>query len=186
VSAIAGIFVGGAGKRMGGCGGTIVERWLAVLRSVGVDRVVLVGRSQAYAPMGLETIDDAPSGVGPLGGLCALLQRAGDARALALACDMPFVTGPLIERLLAAPNAPIVAPRRGDLWEPLFAKYDPMLVLPLAVARVAATRYSLQGLLEEAGAVELPIHPGEADQLRDWDTIEDLRPRVANRACQKS
>lgn len=184
MSAIAGIFVGGAGSRMGGRakgmmrapgGATIVDRWLAVLRSVGVDHVVLVGRREAYASSPLETIDDEPGGIGPLGGLSALLRRAGDAHALALACDMPFVSSALTERLLAAPDAPIVAPRRGALWEPLFARYQPALVLPIALRRVAAGRLALQGLLEEAGAAQLPLEPDEADELRDWDTIEDTR-----------
>jgi len=181
---IAGIFVGGAGARMGGrakgmmhapSGGTIVERWLDVLRAAGVDRVVLVGRHEAYASLGLETIDDEPAGVGPLGGLSALLRRAGEAHALAFACDMPFVSPALARRLWSAPGAPIVAPRRDGRWEPFCARYDPARVLPIARERIAAGHRSLQGLLTQAGAVELPLEPGEAEQLRDWDTIDDTR-----------
>jgi molybdopterin-guanine dinucleotide biosynthesis protein A len=184
VTAIAGIFVGGAGSRMGGrakgmmaapYGGTIVERWLTVLRSVGVDQVVLVGQNEAYAGLGLEALDDEPAGIGPLGGLCALLSRAGDASAIALACDMPFVSSTLTRRLLVGPDFAIVAPRRGDVWEPLFARYKAAIVLPVARARVAAGRHSLQGLLAEAGAVELPLERDEALELRDWDTTEDAR-----------
>jgi molybdopterin-guanine dinucleotide biosynthesis protein A len=184
VSVIAGIFVGGAGSRMGGrakgmmeapSGGTIVDRWLAVLRSVGIDRVVLVGQNEAYASQGLEALDDEPAGIGPLGGLCALLRRAGDASALALACDMPFVSSALTRRLLAGPNGPVVAPRRGGVWEPLFARYEPTIVLPIARGRVAAGRHSLQGLLAEAGAVELPLEKGDEQLLTDWDTSEDVR-----------
>ncbi len=181
---IAGVFVGGAGARMGGRakgmmhapgGGTIVDRWLDVLRAAGVDRVVLVGRHGAYASLGLETIDDEPAGIGPLGGLSALLWRAGDACALAFACDMPFVSPALAKRLLAATGAPIVAPRRDGRWEPFCARYDPARVLPIARERIAAGHHSLQGLLNQAGAAELPLEPGEAEQLRDWDTIEDAR-----------
>lgn len=181
---IAGIFVGGAGTRMGGRpkglmdapgGGTLVDRWVDVLCAAGVDRVVLVGRHEAYAPLDLETIDDEPAGIGPLGGLSALLRRAGSARALAFACDMPFVLPALARRLLAAPDAPIVAPRREGRWEPLCARYDPARVLSVARERIAAGRHSLQGLLTQAGAVELPLDPEEAAQLCDWDTIEDVR-----------
>jgi molybdopterin-guanine dinucleotide biosynthesis protein A len=156
-------------------GATIVERWLNVLCAAGVDRVVLVGRHEAYVSLGLETIDDEPAGVGPLGGLAALLRRAGDARSLAFACDMPFVSPALAKRLLTATGAPIVAPRRDGRWEPFCARYDSARVLPVARERIAAGHHSLQGLLTQADAVELPLEPGEAKQLRDWDTIEDAR-----------
>jgi hypothetical protein len=46
-------------------------------------------------------------------------------------------------------------------------------VLPLAAARAARGALSLQGLLDEAGAVELPLEPGDLAQLKDWDTPSD-------------
>lgn len=181
---LAGVFVGGVGRRMGRRakgmleapgGGTLVERWLAVLGEVGVRRVLLVGRHEAYGALGLETIEDDPGGIGPIGGLAALLRRAGASRALALACDMPFVSPGLVERLLSAPEAPIVAPRRDGLWEPLCARYDAERVLPEVLRRIAAGEHSLQPLLTEAGATPLPLGPGEAGDLRDWDTPDDVR-----------
>jgi molybdopterin-guanine dinucleotide biosynthesis protein A len=180
---IAGVFVGGAGKRMGGgCakgllaapgGGTLLERWRRLLHTVGVDRLVLVGENEAYIALGLEAIGDEPRGIGPIGGLAALLERAGHGHALALACDMPFVSGALVTRLLSAAGAPVVAPKRG-LWEPLCARYDAQRVLPIVRQRIAAGRHSLQGLLDEAGTFELPLYPEDAGALHDWDTPEDL------------
>ena len=183
IATIAGVFVGGAGARMGGAakglllapgGGTLVERWRTLLQSAGVE-VLLVGRHPSYATLGFEVLDDDPAGIGPLGGLVALLRRAGDRHALALACDMPFVSPSLVGRLIAAPPAVVVAPRRDDRWEPLCARYDARRVLPHAVARVASGRYSLQRLLDDAAATALPLEPGEADELHDWDTLADLR-----------
>jgi molybdopterin-guanine dinucleotide biosynthesis protein A len=181
---IAGVFVGGAGNRMGKLpkglleapgGGTLVDRLRAVLHEVGARRVWLVGRHPAYRAVGLDTIDDEPSGVGPIGGLVALLRRAGASRVLALACDMPFVSVGLVERLVAAPEAAVVAPRRSGVWEPLCARYDARRVLPCAVRRIAEGRYGLQSLLLEVGAAPLPLQPGDAAQLRDWDTPEDVQ-----------
>jgi molybdopterin-guanine dinucleotide biosynthesis protein A len=183
---IAGVFVGGAGRRMGGCakgilqapeGGTLIERWVETLRRAGVARVILVGRHDGYGALGLEMVDDEPSGIGPLGGLVALLRRAGSSRALALACDMPFVSPALVTRLVSAADAPIVAPRRGALWEPLCARYDASLVLPAALRRVAAGQFSLQPLLTESGALALSLDAAEADRLLDWDTPEDMASR---------
>lgn len=184
MTAVAGVFVGGPAKRMGGRpkglltapdGVTIVERWRAMLSSMGV-AVVLVGEAPAYAGLGLPTLHDEPRGIGPLGGLVALLRHAGPHPALAFACDMPFVSRPLVERLLAfSPDAPIVAPRRESRWEPLCARYDPARILPLALARVASPYRSLQRLLDDAPATPLPLSPAEDAELRDWDTPDDVR-----------
>jgi molybdopterin-guanine dinucleotide biosynthesis protein A len=136
--------------------------------------VVLVGRSAAYAALGLEALCDEPAAIGPLGGLVALLRRAAGGHALALACDMPFVTSALLARLISAPVAPVVAPRRGDRWEPLCALYDAAAVLPLALARATGADHSLQRLLEAAGARALALEPDDARALRDWDRPEDI------------
>jgi len=183
VRAVAGVFVGGQGVRMGGLpkgllrgpdGATLVERWRAMLAELGVE-VVLVGEADAYAGLGLAMLKDEPAGLGPLGGLVALLRHAGALPALAFACDMPFVSRALVARLLAAPaDAPIVAPRRDARWEPLCARYDPARVLPLALARAASAHHSLQPLLDAAGAAALPLLPDEGAQLRDWDTPADV------------
>jgi molybdopterin-guanine dinucleotide biosynthesis protein A len=165
-------------------GGTLLDRWVALLRGAAAD-VVLVGEHPAYAghAAGLEVLADDPAGIGPMGGLVALLARgveglgagASDARGrvLAVACDMPFVSMDLVTRLVAAPDAPIVAPRRDGRWEPLFARYDATCVLPAARRRVASGALALQGLLNEAGAVALPLEPRELAELDDWDTPGD-------------
>lgn len=112
---------------------TLIGRWCDVLGRLGLSPV-LIGRHEAYAELGLTLIADDPPGIGPLGGIVALLRTAGDATVLALACDMPHVTGALVERLLAAPEATVVAPRIGEKWEPLCARYDAPRVLLIARA----------------------------------------------------
>jgi len=180
---IAGIFVGGAGRRMGGRakgmmrgpdGRTLVDRWARTLFDAGVGEVTLVGSHSAYADVGLDVIDDEPPGVGPMGGLGALLRRAGKGHALALACDMPFVSRSLLGRLVRAPDAAIVAPRREGVWEPLCARYDAPRVLDVVLRRIAAGDYALWRVLDEAGAAELELLAGEEAELRDWDTPEDV------------
>jgi molybdopterin-guanine dinucleotide biosynthesis protein A len=152
----------------------IVERWCMLLRSVGAG-VVLVGEASAYAHLDVERIADDPPGIGPLGGLISLLRRAGASRALAFACDMPFVTRELVDRLSTTPSgAPILAPKRGDRWEPLCARYEPARVLPLALAQAASPDHSLQRLLDRAAAEALPLTPAEEAQLNDWDSPDDL------------
>jgi molybdopterin-guanine dinucleotide biosynthesis protein A len=179
---IAGLFVGGRATRMGGrpkglmcspSGPTIVDRWRAILDSLSVP-AVLVGVHPGYAHLGIPMIADDPAGIGPLGGLVALLRHSGAGRALALASDMPFVSRTLVARLLTSDDAPVRAFRRGSRWEPLCASYDVPRVLPIAVARAAAGLHSLQGLLDEAGAVRVPLSEAEQEELADWDRPEDV------------
>lgn len=178
---LAGIFVGGASSRMGTPkgllrttdGATLVARWSALLTELGVEHV-LVGVRPEYAEVALSQVPDDPPGIGPIGGLAALLENAGDRRALALACDMPFVTGEDLGALLDAPRASVVCPKREGRWEPLCAVYDAPRVLPIVRRFIAEGRHSLQALLDEAGAREVAL---SGDHLDDWDSPEDVRRR---------
>jgi molybdopterin-guanine dinucleotide biosynthesis protein A len=195
----AGIFVGGKARRMGGApkgllrvadGQTILARTLELLREVEAS-VVLVGRSEAYASglpsigpradstgtlSAFERIGDAEDEAGPLAGLVALLEHAGTGPVLALACDMPYLTAALVRRVAShSPDAAALAPRRDGRWEPLFARYDAARVRPFARGRLARRELSLQGLLDEVGAEELPLQPAEVELLCDWDSPSDIR-----------
>jgi molybdenum cofactor guanylyltransferase len=175
---IVGIFVGGGSTRMGRTkallpapeGGTLIERAIELARSIGAEPVV-VGRRDDVSTRA-PVIDDVAPGRGPLGGLVALLAHARGP-AIALACDMPFVSRALLARLAAAPPAIALAPRVDGRWEPLFARYDPA-ALPIARARLEAGSLALQGLLDAIGARELALTEGEQRELRDWDTPGDL------------
>ena len=181
--ALAGVFVGGAATRMGGIakglltapeGTTVVERTHRMLAGLGL-RVVLVGERPGYEALGMECIADALPGIGPLGGLLALLAAAAGGAAIAVACDMPYLSAGLVERLLVeSPHAPILAPRRAGKWEPMCARYDSARVITTARALAGGPNRSLQRLLEEVGAVELTLRDGEGAQLRDWDRPEDV------------
>lgn len=174
-------------------GEPIIARTRRLLEDAGAG-CVLVGAHPAYAGLGLETIADDPAAEGPLAGLLALLERAsggaaspqeGHRWALALACDMPFVDRELIGRLIDAPAAPIVSPRRPavdrgrDVWEPLFARYDPA-VIDVARAYARTGRRQLQALLDEAGARPLALDPQHEALLVDWDTLPIAPVRASN------
>lgn len=189
---LAGIFVGGKGERLGGVpkgllrlasGETLVDRWRAIFDELGIPHV-LVGAHPAYENLGLETIADhhaegGSSQLGPLGGLVALLELAKSrgSLALAVACDMPFVPASLVRRLVDAPHAAIVAPRRANRWETFFARHDASVVLPVARAHAASQKRALQALFDAAGAQALALEPSEERALDDWDRQEDVAAR---------
>ncbi len=182
-SSIAGIFVGGRSTRMGGRpkglleigGETIVARWRRIFDALGVP-CVLVGANDAYASVGLEAIADAGDR-GPVSGLAALCSTVicrGATHAIAVACDMPYVSEPLVRKLLDAPPAPIVAAHVDARWQPFFARYDARAALRV-LDEVHELR-SLQAVLGAACAVELPLTDDEKRELRDWDSPEDVTP----------
>jgi molybdopterin-guanine dinucleotide biosynthesis protein A len=185
VELVAGIFVGGKSSRMNGApkglllapsGVTILQRW-QLMFAASKAKCILVGDPCAYAEHmmgGDAALADDPPGIGPLGGLVALLKYAGDARVIAVACDMPFVSSALLTRLIEDPSyAPIVAPRRDGRWEAMFARFDAKRALPIATRHATEGMLSLQKLFDVA-ASELAIDEREARELRDWDTPEDI------------
>jgi molybdopterin-guanine dinucleotide biosynthesis protein A len=188
---LVGIFVGGKATRFGGVakgmlpapdsGEPIVARLARLCRDTVDADVVLVGRGAAYDGLGLSTLDDAPVGVGPLGGLSALLAEATRRKtsAIALAGDLPYVTSSMVARVAAfAPRAPAVAPRQSGVWQPLFARYDPVTCTPLIGAAIAERSFRARAVLEKLGdrAIELPLDATEAALLKDWDRPEDVKP----------
>jgi molybdopterin-guanine dinucleotide biosynthesis protein A len=183
---IVGIFVGGRSTRMGRTkallpspeGGTLLARSVDVVRAIGGEPV-LVGRRDDV-PAIVRVLDDAAPGRGPLGGLVALLDHARGP-VIALACDMPFVTAPLLARLASAPPSTATAPRIEGRWEPLFARYD-VSALPMARARLEAGALAMHGLLDALAATELEVTREERAQLTDWDEPADVeRTRAAKR-----
>ncbi len=181
MSVLAGIFVGGASRRMGVPKGllerdgvTLVDRWLALFAARGVE-ARLVGRRPEYAAWDALALDDDPPGVGPAGGLAALLRAAADRDAIAVACDMPFVTAPVLGRLLSATAAPAIAARREGRWEPFFARYRSPDALPVLEARIARGACNLQGYLDELGAGDLALEDSAQGDLADWDTPADVK-----------
>jgi molybdopterin-guanine dinucleotide biosynthesis protein A len=185
-ASVLGIFVGGRGSRMGGVAKGLLETKEGELLAARLVRIghelglepVLVGRADAYAELlpGIRALADDPQGVGPLGGLHALLAAHPTQRVMAVACDMPHVTALLLGRLAAQPgNAMVVAPRSApDRWEPLYARYDARAVLPTLRAALAQGVRSFQRLFAQLEVEELVLSAGERRELVDWDCPEDV------------
>ncbi|HEY4103361.1 MAG TPA: NTP transferase domain-containing protein [Polyangiaceae bacterium] len=186
-----GIFVGGAGTRMGGIAKgalvtpegdeTLLERLVRVSReAIPNAALFLVGSSTAYAALGLEQIDDDPRGSGPIGGLRALMLRARSLRverAIALSCDLPFIDA----RVLKALNLPLAIAARVPFvegrFQPFAATYAPEPTLA-AIERVllSSGKRSLMRVLDELGPdiERLEGDAAFARALRDWDTPSDV------------
>ncbi len=157
---------------------TLVARLVRIAREVGLPVVLVGGDGTLGAQLdALPRLVDAPAGIGPLGGLSALLPRAGARPGIAIACDMPFVTAELLARLAAHPStAPVLAVRDPEVnkWQPLFARYQPSSVLPALEAALQHGERSFQAVLARLPVEELQLSEAEHQQLRDWDTPDDV------------
>jgi molybdopterin-guanine dinucleotide biosynthesis protein A len=164
-------------------GETIAERSVRLCRdALPAAHITLVGDPTGYEELGLEALRDDPVDVGPIGGLRALLlaARARGPRtlALALACDLPSFSLSLLDRLAYFGDPSFtVSPRLGELYQPLFARYEPESALAAVERALAERSYSLLGVLERLGnrVIDLPLLEGDAELLADWDTPEDMR-----------
>jgi molybdenum cofactor guanylyltransferase len=131
----AAILAGGRAQRFGGAdksalvvGGTrIIDRQLAALASVTGDVRLVSNDARRYPGLGIPVIEDAIPGAGPLGGLYSALLDARHDRVLILACDLPFVTPELLQRLVdesaGRDDIDAVVPRSSRGLEPLCALY---------------------------------------------------------------
>jgi molybdopterin-guanine dinucleotide biosynthesis protein A len=128
----AAILAGGRARRLGGAnkgtltiGATaIVDRQLDALSSL-VREIFVVGREdQAWTDRGLRVVPDDIPEAGPLGGIYTAIRHSPADRTLVVACDMPYLSRPFLERLAAVGDADLVIPRTARGYEPLCAIYS--------------------------------------------------------------
>jgi molybdopterin-guanine dinucleotide biosynthesis protein A len=158
---------------------TLLERLLSMSQGALPDaEVVLLGQRAAYAGIPQVTLPDAVEGAGPIGGLLALSRwaLARDAtRILSLACDMPHVTRELVARLArTCPSQANLAARLEGRWQPFFARYEPASTEAASSALVSRGKFGMTEVLRALGSTPLPLAPGDAAKLRDWDTPKDM------------
>ena len=151
-------------------GRMILERQIEVLSKVAGDLMIVGGPARPDLPAGIRQVPDTMPGCGPLGGLHAALLAARGAATVVLACDMPYVTGPLINFLLTVSGAPvvggsshtqeadIVVPKTERGYHPLCAVYTSACLEP-AARRLADGRLKLTGLFDD---VRVRVVTGES------------------------
>jgi molybdopterin-guanine dinucleotide biosynthesis protein A len=141
------ILAGGASSRMGEDksllrldGQTFVGSAARALLAVTA-RVSVVSSRAGAGSHGLPVVEDLRAGLGALGGLHAALASCRAEWAAVVACDLPFVTGELLARLLSecTEETDAVAPAQEDgRVQPLCALYRAGVCLEQAEALIRA------------------------------------------------
>ncbi len=148
------VLAGGAGSRFGRPkasvelgGRPLIAHVLDAVAAAGLDPVVVAKPSSRLPELSCPILLEPEQPRHPLCGiLCAL--RASNARpVIAVACDMPFVTPPLLAWLASLDERLAVCETEAGL-HPLLARYDPSLIgaLEQALLRAEPMREAVSAL----------------------------------------
>jgi molybdopterin-guanine dinucleotide biosynthesis protein A len=173
------VLAGGDSRRMGRTkawlqvGETTLLRWVIERLAPGFSEVVVsfAEPEQVQELVPYRVVFDRKTFAGPLAGLEAGLATARNDVALAVACDMPYVTRELVEMAVAASHGCDAAiPRIDGRPEPTCAAYR-RSALPKITAALDAGRLKASDLAEELDVTWLEgLDP---DQFRSLNAPED-------------
>ncbi|MDX6366790.1 MAG: hypothetical protein QOK30_1866 [Nocardioidaceae bacterium] len=191
------VLAGGGGRRLGGLDKAalrigrvpLLDRSLEAV--AGASRIVVVGPARAV-PSGVLVVSDRPPGGGPVSALAAAVPTLRSALVVVLACDMPFVTAAVVERLVAAGGALDHDPDVGRVDGALLVDGDGRRQYLAAAYRVPAlTRalgdagpphgQSMRSLVRRLTVAEVAANPGETLDIDTWDDAERSRALLEDR-----
>jgi molybdopterin-guanine dinucleotide biosynthesis protein A len=104
----------------------LIERVVERLRPIADELLVTTNHPEAYGFLGLPMFSDLKPGRGALGGLYTALASATHAAVAVVACDLPFVSAPLLVAsagILLQDGADVVVAETAHGLEPLHAVY---------------------------------------------------------------
>lgn len=142
--------------------GVVLERLSAV-----ADEVIVVANDQArYASLGARVVPDLRRDVGALGGIQAAIAWSLHEHCLVVACDMPFLSVPLLRRMADEPRdydvlVPLIpgeSRQRGDglVFQTLHAIYSKSC-LPFIEKRISEGKKQVVGFFEDVRVRTLDI-----------------------------
>lgn len=148
------ILAGGESRRMGQDKASLVLDGRTLLQNVAdilqpLFAEVIVSVRQPRPDIDLPQVCDTPGQVGPLAGLAAGLERASNPWLFVVACDMPFITSPLI-KYLARQRASwqAVVPMVDGYPQPLAAFYAASCLDEVRCLLGGSGKHSLRVLLD--------------------------------------
>ena len=149
--------------------GLVLER----LSSVADDVLVVANDQERYSSFGARVVPDLHRHVGALGGIQAAIEWSAHDYCLVVACDMPFLSLPLLRQMASEPrNYDVLVPlipgesrQRGDglVFQTLHAIYSKRC-LPYIEKRIAEGRKQVVGFFEDVRVRTLDV-----TEITRWD-----------------
>ena len=128
------ILAGGKASRMGGRDKaflkigdeTLIGIQLRGLKNIFKEIIIVTNSPDRYIGLkGVKVVSDIVPYQGPLGGIFSGLTASNDNHNFIVACDMPFLNGPLIKYMTENRNGfDIIVPKIGKRFHPLFGIYS--------------------------------------------------------------
>jgi molybdopterin-guanine dinucleotide biosynthesis protein A len=153
--------------------GLVLER----LSAVADDVLIVANDQERYASFGARVVPDLHPQVGALGGIQAAVAWSAHEHCLVVACDMPFLSLRLLQRMAGEPrNYDVLIPlipgesrQRGDglVYQTLHAIYSKRC-LPFIEQRIADGQRQVVGFFEDVRVCTLDVA-----EIARWDP--DLR-----------
>ena len=169
------ILAGGKSLRMGAKKAMLrvgrqlmVQRVADELKKVFPEVIISGDDQEVGGSLGLPVVPDLVSLGVPICGIHAALHAARHPVVLAVACDMPFVTGNMAELMVSLVDGYDVAvPKRGEYLQPLFAVYC-RSCLPAIEKRLSAGESKTTCFYEDVKVnyVDLEKYTG-----LDWEAV---------------
>jgi molybdopterin-guanine dinucleotide biosynthesis protein A len=188
------ILAGGQSRRLGIDkslleveGQPLLDRTVQTLATLSDDLVVVTNEAARYRSLDLRVrfVPDDQRGMGALMGVYSGLRAARHGYALAVACDMPFLSLPLLRYMATLTEGyDVVIPRLTGLVEPLHSIYGkaclPFMAELLDQSRRKITSFFPQVRVRYVEDQELatfdPSHLSfvNVNTPEDWDTVQRL------------
>jgi molybdenum cofactor guanylyltransferase len=186
------ILAGGRARRLGGENksalrvgrASIFDRQLAALDGLADRIFVVAGEPARFDGRHVRVVPDRVPDAGALGGIYTALCEASGPYVLVIACDLPFLTAPLLKKLMALADGTCdaVVPRTADGVQPLCAAYARRLVEPVRL-QIESGHLKIQDLfgairVRELGPAELAAFDPDGRLFFNVNTPDDLRQAV--------
>lgn len=175
------VLMGGKAKRMGGVskaflqagGQRFLDRIVCQMQDFGVLLYAVGEALSPELPREAQVIDRY-AGIGPMGGLCSVLERAETELVFVVPCDMPLLRRELILALFEAwdEGADCVVPVLRGQYEPLCAIYGKS-VLPRLHGLIARGTYKISALYKDLRVKTLTVGPALEDCFININTPEE-------------
>lgn len=165
------IMAGGKSSRMGTDksfvlfnGRPLIEGVIEAVAGLGAETLLITNQPEAYAHLNLPMVSDVYPDHGSLGGIFTAVHAATHPHTLVVACDMPWLSRPLLEYMVGLrQTADIIVPRWDKFPEPLHAIYSKACLDPIE-AKLKAQQLKITGFF---GQVDVRFV--ERDEIERFD-----------------